>query len=224
MNAAIRLLTLWSSKLRAYNSFSTTSFHGAPAVRIIKYPHPTLRHKSKPLRRVDAELRKMIREMFDLMYEHKGIGLAANQVDLPYRLFIINLTGEREQAGEEHVFINPVIVRQKGMVEDREGCLSFPEIYAPVQRPEKVVLNAFTMTGQEVTYELNGMFARAVQHEADHLEGKLFIDRLTPASRLTIKEELATLERQFQEEQRLGIAPEERQVAARLAELESART
>ena len=82
-------------------------------VRIIHYPHPALRHKSKPLSRIDADFKKIVREMFDLMYEHKGVGLAANQVELPYRFFIINLEGDPAKA-KEFVFINPVISRRRG--------------------------------------------------------------------------------------------------------------
>ncbi len=103
-------------------------------MKIIHYPHPTLRHRSKPVRRVDAKLKSMISEMFDLMYEASGIGLAANQVDLPLRFFVCNLAGERGE-GEELVFINPVISRPKGNEEREEGCLSLPGVCAPVKRP-----------------------------------------------------------------------------------------
>lgn len=192
-------------------------------MRIIRYPHPTLRHKSKPLRRVDSELKQMIRQMFDLMYEEDGIGLAANQVDLPYRLFVINIRGEASAKEEELVFINPVITGQKGMVEDREGCLSLPEIYAPVRRPEKVVVAAYNELGKEVRYELDGLNARAVQHEYDHLDGKLFIDRLSEANLLAIKEDLIELENDFYGQRRMGIIPEDEQILARLSELEGVR-
>ena len=193
-------------------------------MQIIKYPHPTLRHKSKPLRRVDAELKKMIGQMFELMYEHKGIGLAANQVDLPYRMLLINVTGDAAAGDEEHVFINPVITHRKGSAEDREGCLSFPEIFAPVVRPEKIQVNAYALNGEEFVYELDGLLARAVQHEADHLDGVLFIDRLSPANRLAVKEDLAALEREFCTYRGRGQIPDDAQIAARLAELESVRT
>jgi len=136
-------------------------------VQIIRYPHPTLRYPSKPLRRVDAELRKMIRQMFDLLYEHEGIGLAANQVDLPYRLVVVNLHSDPAAKDEEHVFINPVITHRKGSAEDREGCLSLPEIYGRVARSERIVLNAYNPAGEELTYELDGLAARVVQHEVD---------------------------------------------------------
>jgi len=193
-------------------------------VRIVKYPHPTLRHKSKPLRKVDRELVDTVREMFDLMYEHRGVGLSANQVDLPYRLFIINLESDPRRSEEEHVFINPVITSRKGMVENEEGCLSFPEIYAPVRRPEKIIISAYNLAGEELTYELSGLFARAAQHEFDHLDGILFIDRLSPANRLKIKEALADLESQFEGDRSRGLIPGDELVAARLAELEQLRT
>src|SRR6187200_2989618 len=101
-----------------------------PALQIIQYPHPTLRRVAKPLRRVDADLHRLVREMFDLMYEHRGIGLAATQVDLPYRLFIINLESDPAKRDQEFVFINPVLSNRKGMAEAEEGCLSLPTLYA----------------------------------------------------------------------------------------------
>jgi len=193
-------------------------------VRIIKYPHPTLRHKSKPLKRVDAELKKMVRQMFELMYENEGIGLSANQVDLPYRFFILNLSSDPAAGDEEHVFINPVISRRKGSAEDREGCLSFPEIFAPVRRPEKILLNAFTLDGEEVSCEISGLFGRAVQHESDHLDGVLFVDRLSPTALLEIRDDLAALEHEFRLEQERGRIAADDQIVARLSELELART
>lgn len=193
-------------------------------MQIIKYPHPTLRHKSKPLRRVDRELAGLIAKMFDLMYEHHGIGLAANQVDLPYRLFILNLESDSTLKECELVFINPVISERKGMVEREEGCLSFPELYAPVRRPEKVKITAYNLAGQEVTYQADGLFARAAQHELDHLDGILFTDHLSPSNRLTVKESLFDLEQEFEGSRSRGLIPADPLVAARLAELEQLRT
>ena len=193
-------------------------------MRIIKYPHPTLRRKSKDLRRVDAEVRRVVAEMLDLMYATNGIGLAANQVDLPYRLFVVNPSGTPEDKEHEHVFINPVISRQSGMAEADEGCLSFPEIYAPVRRPEKVVISAFDLSGQEVRYELDGLFARAVQHEYDHLEGVLFIDRLTPSHLLEIRDDLDALVAEFEGDRQRGVIPGDLQIVARLEALEQERT
>lgn len=193
-------------------------------MQIVKYPHPTLRYKSKPLRRIDAELRSMVARMFDLMYEHKGIGLAANQVDLPYRLIVVNVTGDPAAKEEERVFINPVLLRQKGSAEDREGCLSLPDIYAPVVRPQKIVLSAYNLQGQEQTWELDGLGARVVQHECDHLDGILFIDRLSYSNLLAIKKELEALESDFSGSRQLGLIPEDSRITARLRELELLRT
>jgi peptide deformylase len=193
-------------------------------VQILKYPHPTLRHKSKPLRRVDPELRQIIRRMFEVMYEGKGIGLAANQVGLPYRMFVMNLRSDPEAVDEEHVFINPVIAKRSGSAEGEEGCLSFPGVYAPVRRSEKIVLSAYNPVGQEVTYELDGLYARAVQHETDHLDGVVFIDRLSSTAKLAVKEPLADLERQFEGDRRRGLLPDDEQILAQLAELEKLRT
>ena len=192
-------------------------------LRILKYPHPALRHKSKPLRRVDGDLKNTVRRMFDLMYAQKGIGLAANQVDLPYRFFIINPEGDPE-TGQEFVFLNPVISKRHGTVEAEEGCLSFPEIYAPVKRSAKITVSAYNLAGEEQSYELDGLLARAVQHEYDHLDGVLFIDRLTPTGLLSVKQALLDLEQQFAGDRQRGIIPDDQQIASRLAELEQLRT
>ena len=193
-------------------------------MQIVKYPHPTLRHKSKPLRRVDKELKKFIREMFELMYDQEGVGLAANQVNLPYRMFVTNVCGDSAAEEEEHVFINPVITHRKGQAEDREGCLSFPDIFAPVRRPEKITVNAYTADGVEVTYDMDGLYARAVQHELDHLDGIVFIDRLSPTSLMAIREDLDDLEQEFKMHRRLGTIGSDEEIAARLAALEAERT
>lgn len=192
-------------------------------MRIIKYPHPTLRHRSKPLQRVDSELKKIVAEMFGLMYAHKGVGLAANQVDLPYKLFIINLEADPAK-GPEYVFINPEISRRTGHAEAEEGCLSFPDIYAPVTRSAKIVVSGYDLLGREINWQLDGMFARAVQHEYDHLEGVLFIDRLSPTARMTVQPALDDLEREFLGDRSRGFIPEDQEIATRLAELEAQRT
>ena len=194
-----------------------------PVLRVIQYPHPVLRHTSKPLRRVDAELKNTVREMFDLMYAQKGIGLAANQVGLPYRFFILNTEGDPDKA-EEYVFLNPVISKRSGTEEAEEGCLSFPEIYAPVKRSAKIVVSAYNLAGEEVNYELTGLLSRAVQHEYDHLDGVLFIDRLAPTGLLSVKQALLDLEQQFQGDRQRGMIPDDGQIASRLAELEQLRT
>ncbi len=193
-------------------------------MRVLKYPHPALRHKSKELRRVDGELRRLAAQMLELMYEHKGVGLAANQVELPYRLFILNPTGDPAVKDQEWVFLNPEITKRSGQVEAEEGCLSFPDIYAQVRRSEKITIAAYNLAGQLVNYDLTGLAARGAQHEYDHLDGILFIDRLTPSGLLSVKDALAALEREFEGNRRRSLIPDDQQIAARLADLESLRT
>ena len=193
-------------------------------MQIIQYPHPTLRHLSKPLKRVDQELHAIVREMFELMYAAKGIGLAANQVDLPYRLFVINLASDPAAMDQEFVFLNPVLTSRKGNAEGEEGCLSLPGVYADVKRSERVVLNAYDLGGREVTMELDGLFAKAVQHELDHLDGILFIDRLGPTASITVKDALDDFETQFAGQRERGEIPDDAAIARRLAELERLRT
>lgn len=195
-------------------------------LRVINYPHPTLRHVSKPLKRVDAELHKLVREMFDLMYtkEHRGVGLAANQVDLPYRFFVVNLSGDPAIKDEEHVFINPVLSQPKGGEEQEEGCLSLPGLFAPVRRPERIRINAYNLAGQEIIYDLDDLFARVVQHETDHLDGVLFIDRLASTVEASIRDKLVEFERDFNGRRERREIPSDQEISARLAELEAQRT
>ncbi len=190
-----------------------------PALEIIAYPHPTLRHKSKPLRKVDAELKQMIGDMFELMYANKGIGLAANQVDLPLRFFILNLAGKKGE-GEEMVFLNPVVSFPKGSEEAEEGCLSLPGLYGNVIRPKQVRVNAYSLDGKEFSADVTGLMGRCIQHETDHLDGVLFTDRMNPANRTEIAYDLHEFETAFQSRRSTGGIPSDEQIAARLAELE----
>ena len=142
-------------------------------MEIIKYPHPTLRYRSKPLKRIDSALRETVAEMFQLMYEAQGIGLAANQVDLPYRLFVLNVHEERSK-DYEMVFINPVISRPRDPDQKEEGCLSLPGVYAQVRRPASIHVTALNLAGEPIDAEFDGLLARAIQHETDHLDGILY--------------------------------------------------
>ncbi|NOY30672.1 MAG: peptide deformylase [Planctomycetes bacterium] len=198
-------------------------------LQVIHYPHPTLRHVSKPLKRVDNELRDMVAQMFDLMYEHEGVGLAANQVDLPYRFFVANPTGDSENQEAEQVFINPVIRSGKGrsgkgQTEGEEGCLSIPGVLGPVVRNERVTVEAYGLTGESFLGEVDGLFARIVQHETDHLDGKLFIDRLAPTQLAEVRDQLEEFEIVFQSKRDCGEMPSDEQIVARIAELEQLRT
>ncbi len=204
--------------------FSPTGADTPLSLSIIHYPHPTLRHVSKPLKRVDAELRKIVAEMFDLMYEHEGVGLAANQVNLPYRLFVANPQGKREAKEEEQVFINPVLSGGHGQEEDEEGCLSIPEVRAPVSRNTHLKIQAYDLTGNEISADVSGFLARIIQHETDHLDGTLFIDRLGPTQLAGLRDDLEDFELAFQSRIETGELPSLAQMAARLKEWERART
>jgi len=191
-------------------------------MQIIRYPHPALRWKSKPITRIDPELRRTIRAMFDCMYANKGIGLAANQVALPYRLFVMNATGDPAVAEPEKVFLNPEIVRRKGSVEDEEGCLSLPQLYGQVRRAEKIVVNAFDLDGQEFEMSLDELEARIVQHEYDHIDGVLFIDRMTDTARRELEPRLADFEAHFRRQQETGVYPSDDEIQRTLRSLEPA--
>ncbi len=159
------------------------------SLSIIHHPHPTLRFKSQPIVRVDKQLQAIAAEMLELMYQKEGVGLAANQVDLPLRMFVANPAGVRGE-GQELVLINPVLDRPKGSEEDREGCLSLPGIYGQVRRPKSVRLRAYTIDGGEVDQVVDGFMGRVVQHEIDHLDGMMFFDRMSPEAMREIQHDL----------------------------------
>ncbi|MDB4756788.1 peptide deformylase [Mariniblastus sp.] len=189
-------------------------------MEIVHYPHPTLRYHSKPIRRVNNELKKIVDEMFDLMYEASGVGLAANQVDLPVQLFVTNPAGERGD-GEEHVFINPVLSRPKGSEEKQEGCLSLPELYGNVIRPREIHCQAYNLKGQEFKRTVDGLFGRIIQHETDHLQGVLFIDRMKESIRESVSDEIEEFEIEFQSMRDSGTIPDDSIIRKRLADMES---
>ncbi len=170
---------------------------------IIPHPHPTLRVCSRPIRRVDAQLRQIVAEMLDLMYEADGVGLAANQVNLPLRLFVANPTGNREE-GEELVLINPEIQFPKGNETAQEGCLSLPGLYGNVKRPKSVRVSAYDLSGNSIETEVDGFLARVIQHENDHLNGVLFFDRMSEEAKRDINDQIQELEMDFRSKQETG--------------------
>lgn len=186
-------------------------------MEILPYPHPALRHKSQPVREINAALRQTVREMFDSMYAAQGIGLASNQVGIPQRFFVLNLSADPAEKDEELVFINPEIVKRKGTTEGEEGCLSFPGLYGPVKRSEIVVIEAFDLQGQPFEMTLDDLAARAVQHENDHLDGVLFIDRMTDVARRTVEPIVADFEAQFRRKQSEGLYPSDEEIRRTLA-------
>jgi peptide deformylase len=185
-----------------------------PQLQLAIHPHPVLRQKSKPITRVDQNLREVIAQMFDVMYEYRGVGLAANQVELPLRVFVCNPIGERGQ-GPEMVFLNPVLSRGKGIEESEEGCLSLPGIRAPVRRNKTVWVNGYDLMGNEINQEFSGFMARIVQHETDHLDGVLFLDRLLPEKLNEYGEDIDELVQDYQSRQRTGSLPSDQELLAR---------
>jgi peptide deformylase len=173
-------------------------------LEIVNFPHPALRYSSRPVTEIDDGLRATVRAMFDLMYAAKGIGLAANQVALPFRFFVLNLTADPDQPDKELVFINPEIVKRHSSVEDEEGCLSLPGLYAKVRRARKIRVRAYDLQGNLVEHEADELFSRALQHETDHLAGKLFIDYLEPAVRHSVADKIRTFELAFRQAQSEG--------------------
>jgi len=189
---------------------------------LVEFPHPALRRPAKPLLRLDDAVREAVERMFEIMYEAEGIGLAANQVALPYRMFVVNCTGRQGQ-GEEHVFINPVLSRPRGTAVQEEGCLSLPGVRMDVRRPERIVVEAWSLAGEPIKLDLDGLFARVVQHEFDHLEGRLFTDRLPEAAALEVRSQLEGLAQVFAGKQSRGELPPDATLVAELDRLEAAR-
>ena len=185
-------------------------------LQIVKYPHPALRYVSRPVTQIDDELRGTVAEMFQLMYAARGVGLAANQVGLPYRFFLLNLTADPEQKDQELVFINPEIVKRHSSIEDEEGCLSFPGLYFKVRRAKKTKARAFNLAGELVEYEVEDLLSRAIQHETDHLDGKLFIDYLGPLARHSIRDTLREFEDQYHQAQASGEIPSDHEIVRQL--------
>src|SRR5438128_4512660 len=144
---------------------------------IVKYGAEVLRQPAKPVDEIDAVLQKLIDDMVDTMYAAPGVGLAANQVGVSLRLMLIDLSvGKR--AGELHVFINPEMVEAEGEITEEEGCLSIPDFVEVVTRPERVKLRYLDRNKQEREMWGEGLMARAMCHEIDHLNGMLFVDHL----------------------------------------------
>lgn len=175
---------------------------------VVMYPHPVLRHPAKPIKRVDADLKRLASRMIELMYEHRGVGLAAPQVNLPLQMFVWDPTGDRER-GQAMVLLNPTISRPRSSDEAEEGCLSLPGLYANVIRAKTIHLNAYDINGKEINSDVSGFEARVLQHEIDHLHGMLFIDRLSPQNLREHEVALQTFTTDFQSRQRVGSIPSE---------------
>ena len=176
-------------------------------MKILQYPHPALRAKARPVERIDAEVVRAANGMLELMYRHEGLGLAAQQVGLDLQLLVINFAGDPERHDQQVVAVNPVILEQKGAVKDREGCLSFPGLYQDIRRAKTVKVQAYNLEGRAFEMECADLAARIWQHEIDHLNGVLYIDKMGPLARLGSKRALEEFAAEFEEGLAKGAIP-----------------
>lgn len=174
---------------------------------VVKYGHPVLRERGLRIKEITAEVTQFIADMFETMYHSKGIGLAAQQVGRAVQLTVIDVRGIAERPSTLEldgkpadvdafmplVLINPKVTPLGEPVAGPEGCLSFPEIYADITRPEQVEVKALNAEGKPIAFRCGGLLARAVQHEVDHLNGVLFIDRMPPETKAELRAEIDDL-------------------------------
>ncbi len=184
-------------------------------LKIITFPHPGLRYVAKPIKRVDALLKQIAVRMIELMYAHRGVGLAATQVNLPVRMFVWDPTGDPE-SGKATVFLNPTISRPRSNEESEEGCLSLPGVNANVVRSKTIHMNAYDMNGKEIDQDYSGFEARILQHETDHLDGLMFLDRLSPAQLREVEEPLYILQTDYESRLRLNQLPSQDEILLEL--------
>ncbi|ANO49893.1 peptide deformylase [Woeseia oceani] len=156
-------------------------------LKILEFPDPRLRTKAAPVDVVDDALRDLIDDMFETMYQAPGIGLAATQVDVHKRLLVADVSAEKT---DPYVLINPQILEMDGVAVAEEGCLSVPGYYEEVERAEHIRVSYLDRDGKRVEQDMQGLLAVCVQHEMDHLEGKLFVDYLSEAKRQRIRKRL----------------------------------
>jgi peptide deformylase len=156
-------------------------------LEILEFPDSRLRTVAKPVERFDAELRQLVDDMVETMYDAQGIGLAATQVNVHQRLLVLDVS---EKQDSPRAYVNPEVVDRFGEETCEEGCLSVPGIYAEVSRAERIRVTACTAAGEPFEEELQGLHAICVQHEIDHLDGKLFVDYLSPLKRRMVAKKL----------------------------------
>lgn len=160
---------------------------------ILRFPDQRLRTKAQPVKTVDKEVEKIVEDMFETMYEAPGIGLAATQVDIHRQIIVIDISEEKDQP---LCLINPKIVDSDGTETCEEGCLSVPAYYAEVERAEKVKIQALDKQGEPFELEADGLLAVCIQHEMDHLKGKLFVDYLSPLKQQRLRKKLEKMAKQ----------------------------
>jgi peptide deformylase len=154
---------------------------------ILEFPDPRLRTRAQPVEQVDGPLRKLIDDMFETMYAAPGIGLAATQVNVHKRVLVIDIS---ESRNERLALINPEILRREGVEETEEGCLSVPGVFDKVTRADRIRVRALDRDGKQIEFDADGLLAVCIQHEIDHLEGKLFVDYLSELKRTRIRKKL----------------------------------
>lgn len=167
-------------------------------LQVLTFPDDRLRTVAKPVEKVTPEIQKIVDDMIETMYDEEGIGLAATQVDIHQRIVVIDIS---ESRNEPMVLINPEILEKRGEDGIEEGCLSVPGARALVPRAAEVTVKALDHDGNEFTLEADDLLAICIQHELDHLQGKLFVDYLSPLKRKRIQDKLAKIKR-FNEKQR----------------------
>lgn len=160
---------------------------------VLKFPDERLRTVAAEVADIDDSIKTLVKDMFETMSEEKGIGLAATQVNVHKRVIVMDVS---EEQNEPRVFINPKIVAQQGKMINEEGCLSVPNNYAKVERAQEITVTAMDEHGVEFTLNAEGLLAVCIQHEMDHLQGKLFVDYLSPLKRQRIKAKLEKEARQ----------------------------
>jgi peptide deformylase len=154
---------------------------------ILEFPDPRLRTRAQPVEQVDGALRKLIDDMFETMYAAPGIGLAATQVNVHKRVLVIDVSESRK---ERLALINPEILHREGVEETEEGCLSVPGVYDKVTRADRIRVRALNPEGRQIEFDADGLLAVCIQHEIDHLDGKLFVDYLSELKRTRIRKKL----------------------------------
>ena len=162
-------------------------------LEILEFPDPRLRTKAKFVDTVTGKIARLADDLLETMYAAPGIGLAASQVNVHQRLVVVDVSENRNQP---IILINPVIAAREGEVLSSEGCLSIPGFYAPVARSENIAVNAVNRAGEEFVLEASDLLAVCIQHELDHLDGKLFVDYLTKTKRQFIRKKLIKLQKQ----------------------------
>ena len=157
---------------------------------ILHYPDTRLRTKASPVKQVDSKIRSIIDDMFETMYEAPGIGLAATQVNIHQQIIVIDISKEKN---EPLCLINAKIIEKEGEEVSEEGCLSVPEYFADIKRAERIKVQALDRYGNEIEIETGDFLAICIQHEMDHLNGKLFVDYLSPMKQQRVKKKMKKL-------------------------------